>query len=98
MGPAGRPRDLALALIISRVVAPAFKPSTAGLVGRHHTEPDLGVAGASTDDVYAAMDWLAAAGRDRGRAGRLAPAPPRCSPSRPAPSEKASTSSASRSR
>jgi hypothetical protein len=59
MGPAGRPRDLALALIISRVVAPASKPSTAGLVGRHHTEPDLGVAGASTDDVYAAMDWLA---------------------------------------
>jgi len=68
MGPAGRPRDLALALIISRVVAPASKPSTAGLVGRHHTEPDLGVAGASTDDVYAAMDWLAA-GRTRSRPG-----------------------------
>jgi transposase len=28
-------------------------------VGRHHLCADLGVAGASTDDIYAAMDWLA---------------------------------------
>jgi hypothetical protein len=59
LGPAGRPRDLALALIISRVAAPASKLST--LAWRDDTTlgTDLGVAGASTDDVYAAMDWLA---------------------------------------
>src|SRR5579863_476291 len=59
LGPAGRQRDLALALIISRVVAPASKLST--LTWRADTTlgGDLGVAEASTDDIYAAMDWLA---------------------------------------
>ena len=39
---------------------------------------DLGVDGASTDDIYAAMDWLASpARRDRGRAGPPAPDPGR---------------------
>jgi hypothetical protein len=59
LGPAGRARDLALALIISRVVAPASKLST--LTWRADTTlgADLGVADASTDDIYAAMDWLA---------------------------------------
>ena len=59
LGPAGRPRDLSLALIISRVVAPASKLST--LTWRADTTlgADLGVADASTDDIYAAMDWLA---------------------------------------
>jgi hypothetical protein len=58
LGPAGRQRDLALALIISRVVAPASKLST--LTWRDDTTlgADLGVADASTDDIYAAMDWL----------------------------------------
>jgi hypothetical protein len=53
------PRDLSLALIISRVVAPASKLST--LTWRADTTlgADLGVADASTDDIYAAMDWLA---------------------------------------
>jgi hypothetical protein len=59
LGPAGRQRDLALALVISRVVAPASKLST--LTWRADTTlgTDLGAAGASTDDIYAAMDWLA---------------------------------------
>jgi hypothetical protein len=58
LGPAGRHRDLALALIISRVLAPASKLST--LTGWADTAlgADLGVAEASTDDLYAAMDWL----------------------------------------
>jgi len=58
LGPAGRHRDLALALIISRVVAPASKRST--LVGWVDSTLgiDLDVADASTDEVYAAMDWL----------------------------------------
>ena len=52
------PRDLALALIVSRVVAPASKLSTASWWADTTLGADLGVAGASTDDIYAAMDWL----------------------------------------
>src|ERR1700733_7759631 len=59
LGPAGRPRDLALALIISRVAAPASKLSTLTWWADVTLGGDLGAAGASTDDIYAAMDWLA---------------------------------------
>jgi len=58
LGPAGRARDLALALVISRVVAPASKLSTLTWWDDTTLGGDLGVSGASTDDVYAAMDWL----------------------------------------
>jgi hypothetical protein len=58
LGPAGRQRDLALALIISRVVAPASKLSTLTWWADTTLAADLGVARASTDDLYAAMDWL----------------------------------------
>jgi len=58
LGPAGRARDLALALIISRVLAPASKLSTLTWWADTTLGADLGVAGASTDDIYAAMDWL----------------------------------------
>jgi hypothetical protein len=58
LGPACRSRDLAYALIVSRVLAPGSKLST--LTGWADTTlgADLGVSGASTDAVYAAMDWL----------------------------------------
>jgi hypothetical protein len=59
LGPAGRQRDLALALIISRVVAPASKLSTLTWWADTTLGADLGVDGASTDDIYAAIDWLA---------------------------------------
>jgi hypothetical protein len=59
LGPACRQRDLALALIISRVVAPASKLSTLGWWADTTVGTDLG-AGACTGDIYAAMDWLAA--------------------------------------
>jgi hypothetical protein len=59
LGPAGRQRDLALALVISRVVAPASKLSTLAWWDDTTLGDDLGVATASTDDIYAAMDWLA---------------------------------------
>jgi len=61
LGPPGRHRDLAYALIVSRVLAPGSKLST--LAGWSDTTlgEDLGVAGAATDEIYAAMDWL----RDR---------------------------------
>ena len=76
LGPAGRPRDLALALIISRVAAPASKLSTLTWWADVTLGADLGVAGASTDDIYAAMDWLGApAGRHRGGAGPPPPGP-----------------------
>ena len=58
LGPAGRQRDLALALVISRVVQPASKLSTLTWWADTTLGADLGVAGASTDDIYAAMDWL----------------------------------------
>jgi hypothetical protein len=58
LGPAGRPRDLALALIISRVIQPGSKLSTLTWWSDTTLGADLGVADASTDDLYAAMDWL----------------------------------------
>src|SRR5256884_3978396 len=58
LGPAGWARDLVLALIISRVVRPGSKLSTLTWWADTTLGADLGVAGASTDDIYAAMDWL----------------------------------------
>jgi hypothetical protein len=58
LGPAGRRRDLALALVISRVAQPGSKLSTLTWWDDVTVGADLGVAGASTDDIYAAMDWL----------------------------------------
>jgi len=60
LGPAGRQRDLALALIVSRVVAPGSKLSTIAWWGDVTLGPDLGVGDATTDEAYAAMDWLQA--------------------------------------
>jgi hypothetical protein len=58
LGPACAERDLALALIISRVVAPASKLPALTWWADTTIGADLGVAAASTDQVYAAMDWL----------------------------------------
>jgi hypothetical protein len=58
LGPACRARDLALALIISRVVRPASKLATAAWWPDVTLGPDLDVADATTDEIYAAMDWL----------------------------------------
>src|SRR5215469_15718263 len=58
LGPAGRQRDLALALIVSRVVRPKPKLSTLSWWGDVTLGADLGVADASPAEVYAAMDWL----------------------------------------
>ena len=59
LGPACAERDLALALVISRVVAPASKLSTLAWWADTTLGADLGVTCASTDGIYAAMDWLA---------------------------------------
>jgi len=60
LGPAGRHRDLALALIVSRVAAPGSKLSTLAWWGDVTLGADLGIEDATTDEAYAAMDWLAA--------------------------------------
>jgi hypothetical protein len=59
LGPAGPQRDLALALVISRVVAPASKLSTLTWWDDTTLGADLGVGDASAGDTCAAMDWLA---------------------------------------
>jgi hypothetical protein len=58
LGPAGRARDLAIALIVSRVVVPAPKLATRSWWADTTLGVDLDVADASTDELYAAMDWL----------------------------------------
>jgi len=58
LGPACRARDLAVALIISRVLRPGSKLSTLAWWPDTTLGVDLGVADACTDEVYAAMDWL----------------------------------------
>ena len=65
LGPACRERDIAYALIVSRAVRPRPKLSTARWweAGDTTLGTDLGVAGASTDEIYHAMDWLT--GRQR---------------------------------
>ena len=59
LGPPCAGRDLALALVISRVVAPSSKLSTLTWWADTTLGTDLGAAAASTDQVHAAMDWLA---------------------------------------
>ena len=59
LGPAGRDRDLALALVIARVCRPGSKLATTRWWADTTMATDLGVAEATTDEVYAAMDWLA---------------------------------------
>ena len=58
LGPAGRERDIALALVIARVCRPGSKLATTRWWTDTTLADDLGVADASTDEVYAAMDWL----------------------------------------
>jgi transposase len=60
LGPPSKDRDIAYALIVSRAVRPKSKLSTVRWwnAGDTTLAADLGVAGAATDDVYDAMDWL----------------------------------------
>ena len=59
LGPASRTRDLVMALIIARVCRPGSKLATTRWWADTTLAEDLGVSRASTDEVYAAMDWLA---------------------------------------
>jgi len=60
LGPDCEQRDLAYGLIIARAVAPASKLATTRWWADTTLGIDLGIASASTDEVYAAMDWLLA--------------------------------------
>ena len=60
LGPPGRSRDLALGLIIARAVRPGSKLATSRWWADTTLADDLNIARASTDEIYAAMDWLAA--------------------------------------
>jgi hypothetical protein len=58
LGPASRHREIAMALILARTVAPASKLATISWWADTTLAGDLGVTDAGTDEVYAAMDWL----------------------------------------
>jgi hypothetical protein len=58
LGPACRERDLAYALVLSRVAHPKSKLATLSWWNDTTLGADLGVIGASRNEVYAAMDWL----------------------------------------
>ncbi len=60
LGPACRSRDIAYALICSRVVRPASKLATARWWADTTLADDVGLHEVGTDEVYAAMDWLLA--------------------------------------
>jgi transposase len=54
-------RDLVQAMVASRIVCPATKLATTRLWHTSTLAEEFGVADASEDDLYAAMDWLLAA-------------------------------------
>jgi hypothetical protein len=60
LGEPGRMREVAFALIVARVVRPGSKLATRRWWTDTTLAADLGVAEASRDEVYAALDWLAA--------------------------------------
>jgi hypothetical protein len=55
-----RERDLVLAMICQRVIAPASKLATARALSLSTLADELAVAGADEDQLYAALDWLLA--------------------------------------
>jgi transposase len=65
-----RQRDLCLAMICQRVIAPASKLATARALGQSTLASELGVEDADEDDLYEALDWLLA--RQGGIEDRLA--------------------------
>ena len=53
-----RERDLVLAMVVSRILAPHTKLATTRQWHTTTLADDFGVADANEDDLYAAMDWL----------------------------------------
>lgn len=57
---AARERELAVAMIVSRVLRPDSKLATARSLSSTSLAGTLGVEGANEDELYSAMDWLVA--------------------------------------
>jgi hypothetical protein len=55
-----RERDLCLAMICQQALRPGSKLAAARALSQSTLGSELGVAGASEDDLYAALDWLLA--------------------------------------
>jgi transposase len=55
-----RERDLCLAMIVQRVVAPGSKLAMSRAFSQSTLASELGVEGADEDELYAALDWLLA--------------------------------------
>jgi len=55
-----RQRDLCLAMICQRAIAPASKLATVRALGQSTLASELGVEDADEDDLYEALDWLLA--------------------------------------
>jgi hypothetical protein len=53
-----RERELALAMICQRAIAPASKLGTVRALSQSTLAEELGVSGVDEDDLYGAMDWL----------------------------------------
>ena len=53
-----RRRDLAVALIVARLLGPASKLATARGLGATTLAAELGIEGATEDEPYGALDWL----------------------------------------
>lgn len=53
-----RERDLVMAMVCQRVIAPASKLATVRAFSQSTLADELGVGSADEDDLYAAMDWL----------------------------------------
>jgi Transposase DDE domain len=65
-----RERDLCLAMICQRLLAPGSKLQATRALGQSTLASELSVEGADADDLYAALDWLAE--RQDAIQGRLA--------------------------
>ncbi len=55
-----RQRDLCLAMVCQRVLAPGSKLQTVRALGQSTLAGELGIEGADEDELYAALDWLVA--------------------------------------
>jgi transposase len=53
-----RERDLVMAMVCERVIAPASKLATVRSLSQSILAEELNVTGADEDDLYAALDWL----------------------------------------
>jgi len=59
-GRRSRQRDLVVGMVVARLLAPSSKLATVRRLGQTTLGATLGIAGASEDELYEALDWLGA--------------------------------------